>query len=378
MKGNIKLGILGGGQLGRMLLQSGFDFNLYTLILDPDPNAPCKDICHEFYVGSFADYEAVYAFGKRCDVVTIEIEHVNCDALAQLKEEGVKVYPDPEVVRSIQDKGWQKQFFTKHNIPTAEYLLLQSREDLAANVGFLPAFQKLRRLGYDGRGVVRLQDASQISKGFEAPSVLEKLVDYEKELAVICARNPSGEVRAFPVVELAFHPEHNLVDYLFSPATIPPAIAERAKAVALEVTEAFGHVGLLAVEMFLTRDGQVLVNEVAPRPHNSGHHTIEANYTSQFEQHLRAILDLPLGLTDSQSAAVMLNLLGEQGQDGEAVYEGLEKALRIPGVYIHLYGKKYTRGARKMGHLTVIAPTLQEARQRADEVKEVVKVKAAG
>lgn len=376
MKGNIKIGILGGGQLGRMLLQSGFDFNLYTLILDPDPHAPCKDICHEFYVGSFADYDTVFQFGKRCDVVTIEIEHVNCDALARLKEEGVKVYPDPEVVRTIQDKGLQKQFFTKHNIPTADYLLLQHREELEAHTDFLPAFQKLRRLGYDGRGVVRLQDASQTSNGFEAPSVLEKLVDYEKELAVICARNPSGEVRAFPVVELAFHPEHNLVDYLFSPADISPAIAELATAVALEVTEAFGHVGLLAVEMFLTRDGQVLVNEVAPRPHNSGHHTIEANCTSQFEQHLRAILDLPLGLPDIQSSAVMLNLLGEKGHDGEAIYEGLEQALRVPGVYIHLYGKKYTRGARKMGHITIIAPNIEEARQNAEQVKDVVRVKA--
>jgi 5-(carboxyamino)imidazole ribonucleotide synthase len=377
MKGNVKLGILGGGQLGRMLLQSGLDFNLYTLILDPDPDAPCKDLCHEFFVGSFADFDAVYAFGKRCDVVTIEIEHVNCDALARLKEEGVKVYPDPEAVRTIQDKGLQKQFYTKHNIPTADYLLLQNREELEANADYLPAFQKLRRLGYDGRGVKRLQDASQTGKGFEAPSVLEKMVDYEKEIAVICARNPSGEMVAYPVVELAFHPEHNLVDYLFSPAEISPSIGERATEVALQVTEAFGHVGLLAVEMFLTRDGQVLVNEVAPRPHNSGHHTIEANYTSQFEQHLRAILDLPLGLTDLlPGGAVMLNLLGEKGYEGEAIYEGVEEALRVPGVYIHLYGKKYTRGARKMGHLTVIAPSIKEARQRAGQVKEVVKVKA--
>jgi 5-(carboxyamino)imidazole ribonucleotide synthase len=376
MIGNIKLGILGGGQLGRMLLQSGLDFNLHTLILDPDPHAPCKDICHEFFVGSFADFDTVYAFGKRCDVLTIEIEHVNCDALARLKEEGVKVYPDPEAVRTIQDKGLQKQFFTKNNIPTADYLLLQNAEELGQQVSFLPAFQKLRRLGYDGRGVVRIQDASQVDKGFEAPSVLEKLIDYEKELAVICARNPNGEVVAFPVVELAFHPEHNLVDYLFSPADISKEVAEQATQVARQVTEAFAHVGLLAVEMFLTRDGQVLVNEVAPRPHNSGHHTIEANYTSQFEQHLRAILNLPLGATGLHGGAVMLNLLGEKGYEGEARYEGVEDALRVPGVYIHLYGKKYTRGARKMGHLTVVAPTIAEARQSAEKIKDTVKVKA--
>lgn len=376
MKGNVKLGILGGGQLGRMLLQSGLDFNLHTLILDPDPNAPCKDICHEFFIGSFADFDTVYAFGKQCDVLTIEIEHVNCDALAKLQEEGVKVYPGPEAVRTIQDKGLQKQFFTRNNIPTADYLLLQNTEELEQQVSFLPAFQKLRRLGYDGRGVVRLQDASQMNRGFEAPSVLEKLIDYEKELAVICARNPSGELAAFPVVELAFHPEHNLVDYLFSPANISPEVAERATQVARQVTEAFGHVGLLAVEMFLTKDGRVLVNEVAPRPHNSGHHTIEANYTSQFEQHLRAILNLPLGATGLHGGAVMLNLLGEKGSEGEAVYEGVEEALQVPGVYIHLYGKKYTRGARKMGHLTVVAPTIEEARQSAEKIKDTVKVKA--
>lgn len=376
MKGDIKLGILGGGQLGRMLLQAGLDFNLYTLVLDPDPNAPCKDFCHEFFVGSFADFDTVYQFGRKCDTLTIEIEHVNCDALAQLQQEGVQVYPDPAVIRIIQDKGLQKQFFIEHNIPTSDFVLLENREELKQQIRFLPAFQKLRRLGYDGRGVIRLQDASQLSKSFEAPSVLEKLVEYEKELAVICARSPSGEVAAFPVVELAFHPEHNLVDYLFAPAAVSPEIAQRATQVALQVTEAFKHVGLLAVELFLTQGGQVLVNEVAPRPHNSGHHTIEANYTSQFEQHLRAILDLPLGATDLQSAAVMLNLLGESGYEGEAVYEGVEEALRIPGVYIHLYGKRYTRGARKMGHLTVIADTLEKARDHATQIKNLVKIKA--
>jgi len=376
MKGETRLGILGGGQLGRMLLQAGIDLNLYTLILDPDPDAPCKHLCHEFYQGSFADFETVYQFGKKCDVLTIEIEHVNVDALFKLQAEGVQVYPQPEAIRVIQDKGLQKLFYREKNIPTADFLLVQNRSEVIDNAAFLPAFQKLRKSGYDGRGVVRLASAEDIPKGFEAPSVLEKYVDYEKELAVICARNARGQVACFPAVELSFHPEHNLVDYLFSPAAISPAVEQAAQELAQKVTEAFKLVGLLAVEMFLTRDGKLLVNEVAPRPHNSGHHTYKANYTSQFEQHLRAILDLPLGNTGWHSAAVMLNLLGEAGFSGEAVYEGADVALAEPGVTLHLYGKKYTRPFRKMGHLTVTAATVNEARAKADHLKNTVKVKA--
>lgn len=376
MKGETRLGILGGGQLGRMLLQAGIDLNLYTLILDPDADAPCKHLCHEFYQGSFADYEAVLDFGRKCDVLTIEIEHVNVAALQQLQQEGVKIYPNPEAIGIIQDKGLQKQFFKNNDIPTADFILVANQAEVKEQVAFLPAFQKLRRSGYDGRGVVRLANNEAIAKGFDAPSVLEKYVDFEKEIAVICARNVSGEVSCFPVVELQFHPEHNLVDYLFSPANISAEIEQAAQELAQKVIQAFDIVGLLAVEMFLTRDGQILVNEVAPRPHNSGHHTFKANYTSQFEQHLRAILDLPLGNTHLHSAAVMLNLLGEAGFSGEARYEGTDEALAIPGVSIHLYGKKFTRPFRKMGHLTVTANTVTEAREKADHVKHIVKIKA--
>ncbi|MFD2245798.1 5-(carboxyamino)imidazole ribonucleotide synthase [Pontibacter ruber] len=376
MKGEVKLGILGGGQLGRMLIQAGLDFNIYTLVLDPDENAPCKDVCNEFYVGSFRDFDTVYEFGKNCDILTIEIEHVNADALEKLEQEGVKVYPDAKTVRTIQDKGLQKEFYKKHSIPTADFRILKDAEELAANTDFLPAFQKLRREGYDGRGVTRLQSDSDISKGFTEPSVLEKLVDFEKEISVIVARNASGQVMAFPVVELSFHPEHNLVDLLFAPANVAYKLQRHAIEIATRVIESFNMVGILAVEMFLTRDGQILVNEVAPRPHNSGHHTIKANYTSQYEQHLRAILDLPLGSTEIQSAAVMLNLLGEPGYDGEAKYEGLQEALAVPGVYIHLYGKKYTRPARKMGHITVLGQSIEEAQQRAEQIRNVIKVKA--
>ena len=374
MKGEVRLGILGGGQLGRMLMQAGLDFNLYTLVLDPDENAPCKDICNEFYVGSFRDFDTVYEFGKNCDIVTIEIEHVNADALAKLEQEGVKVYPDALTVRTIQDKGLQKEFYKKHNIPTSDFLILKDKAELEDNLHFLPAFQKLRREGYDGRGVKRLGGVADTLDAFEEPSVLEKLVNFEKEISVIVARNESGEVTAFPVVELSFHPEHNLVDSLFAPANVPYKLQRHAIEIATRVIESFGMVGILAVEMFLTKDGQILVNEVAPRPHNSGHHTIKANYTSQYEQHLRAILNLPLGSTEIQSAAVMLNLLGEPGYDGEAKYEGLQEALAVPGVYIHLYGKKYTRPARKMGHITVLGKDVEEARQRAEQIRNVIKV----
>lgn len=362
--------------MGRMLLQAGLDFNIYTLVLDPDENAPCKSICNEFFVGSFRDFDTVYEFGRKCDILTIEIEHVNADALEQLEQEGVKVYPDAATVRTIQDKGLQKEFYRKHSIPTSDFILVREKAEIQENLGFLPAFQKLRREGYDGRGVTRLASAADLEKAFAEPSVLEKLVDFEKEISVIVARNASGEVTAFPVVELSFLPEHNLVDSLFAPANVPYKLQRLAVEIATRVIEAFGMVGLLAVEMFLTKDGQILVNEVAPRPHNSGHHTIKANYTSQYEQHLRAILNLPLGATDIQSAAVMLNLLGEPGYDGEAAYEGLQEALAVPGVYIHLYGKKYTRPARKMGHITVLGQHIEEAQQRAESIRNVIKVKA--
>ena len=374
MIGNIKLGILGGGQLGRMLIQAGLDFNLYTLVLDPDPDAPCKPICNEFYHGSFADFKTVYNFGKKCDVLTIEIEHVNCDALAQLKAEGVTVYPDPEVIRTIQDKGLQKAFYQKNNLPTADFRLVHHHEELADHEEFLPAFQKLRTLGYDGKGVQRISGKADFGKAFEAPSVLEKLVDYEKEIAVICARNASGEVSVFPATELVFHPEFNLVDYLRAPASISEELQQTVAELARKVLEAFNMVGLLAVEMFLTKTGEVLINEVAPRPHNSGHHTMKANYTSQFEQHLRAILNLPLGDTKQHSAAVMVNLLGEAGAVGDAKYEGLTEALQIPGVFVHLYGKKFTKPARKMGHMTVLAATTAEAHEKAEQARKYLKI----
>jgi 5-(carboxyamino)imidazole ribonucleotide synthase len=371
---NCKLGILGGGQLGRMLLQAGLDFNLYTLVLDPDEHAPCRYLCEEFVHGDFKDYETVLAFGKRCDVLTIEIEHVNVEALFELEAAGVKVYPKPASIKTIQDKGLQKEFFAQNTVPSAAFRLLQNKQELAANQDFLPAFQKLRKGGYDGNGVVRISSMADEAKAFEGATVLEKLVNFDKEISVICARNTHGQVKAFPVVEQVMHPAHNLVDYLLAPAQISYKLQRMAIEIATHVTTALDMVGLLAVEMFVTPDGQILVNEVAPRPHNSGHHTMKANATSQFEQHLRAILGLPLGDTEPHCPAVLVNVLGEAGFSGEAVYEGLEQVLQEPGVYLHLYGKKFTRPYRKMGHLTVLAPTVEEVKQKADTIKNRLKI----
>jgi 5-(carboxyamino)imidazole ribonucleotide synthase len=371
---NFIVGILGGGQLGRMLIQEAVNFNLDTAVLDPDTNAPCKSLCSEFTAGSLSDFDTVYNFGKNKDVVTIEFEHVNADALQRLHDEGVKVYPQPQVIRIVQDKGLQKQFYREHSIPTAPFVLVDSKADLEQHRSFFPCFQKLRRSGYDGRGVIRVDSADAVSNAFDAPSVLEKYIDFEKEIAVIVARNASGQVEHFPPVELEFSREANLVEYLFSPAQLTTRVQEEAIAIARKVAEKIGIVGILAVEMFLTRDGEVLVNEIAPRPHNSGHHTIEGNVTSQYQQHLRAILNLPLGDTSIKMPSVMVNLLGEKGFEGMAKYEGLEAALAIGGVNIHLYGKKTTKPFRKMGHVTVTDESLESARKKAVRVKELLKV----
>ncbi|WP_345268521.1 5-(carboxyamino)imidazole ribonucleotide synthase [Nibrella viscosa] len=368
------IGILGGGQLGLMLLQAAIDWNLRIHIIDPDAEAPCRHLATSFRQGSLTDYDTVYQFGQSVDVLTIEIEKVNVDALEALEREGKKVYPQPAVIRTIQDKGLQKQFFRNHNLPTADFILTDNREDVARYTEFLPAFHKLGRDGYDGRGVQRIASADDVGKAFDAPGVLEKAVDFAKELAVIVGRNEQGELMTFPTVEMVFHPEHNLVEYLFAPAEINEAIDRQAQDIARRTAEAFGIVGLLAVEMFLTKDGEVLVNEVAPRPHNSGHHTIRANVTSQYEQHWRAILNLPLGDTTAYQPAAMVNLLGAPGHTGPARYEGFEQILSMPGVFPFLYGKAVTKPFRKMGHVTVMDTDLERLRQKVAEVKQRVRV----
>jgi 5-(carboxyamino)imidazole ribonucleotide synthase len=372
--GNFKLGVLGGGQLGRMLIQETINYNVHTCILDPDRNAPCRDIANEFTAGSLKDFDTVYSFGKNVDVLTIEIEHVNVDAMEKLEKEGVKVFPQPAVLRIIQDKGLQKEFYRANSIPTADYFLVENKSEITKYSSHFPFFNKLRKGGYDGKGVVKLDDPNNLSSAFDEPGVLEKLVDFEKEISVIVARNEKGEIAVFPVVELEFNPEANLVEFLFSPAKIAGHIEEQAYEIAYKVAEKMGVVGLLAVEMFVTKDGKVLVNEVAPRPHNSGHQTIEGNKTSQYEQHLRAILNLPLGSTKIIMPSVMINLLGEKGFEGDAKYEGLNEVMAMEGVNIHLYGKKTTKPFRKMGHVTVIDESLEKAKQKALVVKEKLKV----
>jgi len=375
--GNFKLGILGGGQLGRMLIQDCINFNITTCVLDPDANAPCKNICNEFVNGSLTDFDTVYNFGKKSDVLTIEIEHVNVEALEKLEAEGLKVFPQPAVLKIIQDKGLQKQFYKKNNIPTAEFFLIKDKEELSGYSNEFPFMQKLRKGGYDGKGVTRLDSINESSKAFTEPSVLEKLIDFEKEISVIVARNEKGEVKCFPVVELDFNREANLVEYLFTPPDISKEVELNAIEIAINVAEKLKIVGILAVEMFVTKDQKVLVNEIAPRPHNSGHHTIEANITSQYEQHLRAILNLPLGSTELIIPAVMLNLLGEKGFEGNAEYENLSEVLKMEGVKIHLYGKKTTKPFRKMGHVTVLDKHIDQAKIKARLVKDLLKVKAS-
>lgn len=371
-----RLGILGGGQLGRMFIQEAVNYNLAVHVLDPDPYAPCRDWATSFTQGSFADYDTVIAFGEDMDVLTIEIEHVNVGALRELEKRGVHVYPQPDVLEVVQDKGLQKQFYRDRHIPTAPFELVESAADIRNHLDQFPWMQKLRKGGYDGKGVTPLRTESDLRSAFDAPSVLEKWVDLDKEISVIVARGESAEVTTFPSVELAFNPEANLVEFLFSPAVLTSEQEEEAQRLARKLADSLGIVGILAVEMFLTRSGEILVNEIAPRPHNSGHQSIEGNYTSQYEQHLRAIVGLPLGNTALVHPSVMVNLLGEKGHTGDATIEGWEAMASEKGVYLHLYGKRTTKPFRKMGHVTVLNPDLEEAKRLARLVKETVKIKA--
>jgi len=372
--GELQLGILGGGQLGRMFIQEAINYNVNVHILDPDKNAPCRKLCNQFTCGSLSDYDTVYNFGKELDMITIEIEKVNVDALEALEEEGVIVYPQSRVIRLIQDKGLQKQFFKQNDIPTSAFQFISNKDGLAnANLA-IPYVQKLRKDGYDGKGVKMIRTVDDLQNAFEEPSIIEEIVDFEKEIAVIVARNERGEVKTFPMVEMEFNPEANLVEFLISPSTYSFEIQQQAEELAKKIANDLQIVGLLAVEMFLTKDGKILVNELAPRPHNSGHQTIEGNYTSQFAQHMRAIFNLPLGNTDAIANAVMINLLGEAGYEGLAKYEGVEEVLAMDGVYVHLYGKKLTKPFRKMGHVCIVNADRELAISNARKVQEILKV----
>ena len=358
-----KIGLLGGGQLGRMLLQAAIDLDFEISCLDPDAEAPCHLMAKHFVQGSFQDFNTVYSFGQSHDVISIEIEHVNIDALERLENEGKLVYPQPHILKMIQDKRLQKQFFKDHGFPTADFVLIDSAEEIRDHISFLPAFNKLGKGGYDGRGVQLIKSESDISLGFNEPGLLEKAVHFSKELAVIVVRNAKGEIATFPAVEMVFHPVHNLVEFLVSPADIPSNIEKNAAKIAVDLIAKLEMVGVLAVEMFLTPEGEILINEIAPRPHNSGHWSIEGSVTSQFEQHLRAVLDLPLGETKMTARwAVMANILVTENSDLYRPY--LHLFARDPELKIHNYGKE-VRPGRKVGHATVVGDDLVDLRSRA-------------
>ncbi len=375
---NFKLGILGGGQLGKMLMNDTRKFDIYTCVLDPSSEAPCRIGSNEFFKGDLMDYDTVFNFGKKVDVLTIEIENVNVKALEALEKEGVKVYPSSKTLRTIQNKATQKLFYRDHDIPTAEFSRFAYTSEIMETINHgglkFPFVWKSTQFGYDGFGVNIINTKEDLSGLPNVECITENLIPFINELAVIVARNANGEVKIYPAVEMEFHPEANQVEFVICPARIDESVAKKAQKVALKVSEAFKHVGLLAVEMFQTQDDQILVNEVAPRPHNSGHHTIESSYTSQFEQHLRAILNLPLGKTDLKVGGIMVNLVGAEGFSGDVVYENIQSIMGLEGVTPHIYGKKKTRPFRKMGHVTIVNKDIDEAHRIAEKVKKTIMV----
>ena len=375
---DFKLGVLGGGQLGRMLIAETQKFDIYTSVLDASNEAPCVEICNEFHQGNLLDFETVYNFGKQVDLLTIEIENVNIDALDRLEKEGLAIYPTPKSIRIIQNKATQKNFYKDNNVPTAPYshyaYLEELKHSFQNDIIELPFIWKAARFGYDGTGVKIVRTFEDIENLPQGECIVEKLIPFKNELAVIVARNSKGEVTSYPVVEMEFHPEANQVEYVICPARIDDNIAKKAREIALKVADAFDFVGLLAVEMFQTEEDEILVNEVAPRTHNSGHYSIEASYTNQFEQHLRSILNLPLGNTDNKVAGIMVNLVGAEGHTGDVVYENIDKILQINGVTPHIYGKKITKPFRKMGHVTIVNKDINKARKVAQQVKKLIKV----
>jgi 5-(carboxyamino)imidazole ribonucleotide synthase len=357
-----------------MLLAETQKFDIYTCILDASNEAPCAQICNEFHQGSLMDFDTVYNFGKKMDLLTIEIEHVNIEALLKLEKEGLAIYPQPSILQIIQHKGKQKDFFKENNIPTALHKRFSSLAALKKEALSFPFVWKSAQFGYDGTGVKIVRNEGDLNLLTDNESITEALIPFKNELAVIVARNKNREIKTYPVVEMEFHPEANQVEYVICPARISEEVAAKAIKIALKVAEAFEHIGLLAVELFQTEDDEILVNEVAPRTHNSGHYSIEASYTNQFEQHLRSILNLPLGNTDSKVAGIMVNLVGEEGFSGDVIYQNIEKILKMKGVTPHIYGKKQTRPFRKMGHVTIVNNNLTEARNIAEEVKNTIRV----
>ena len=374
-KSDFTLGILGGGQLGKMLLQVTSRLSIKTNVLDPSNDSPCKEICSEFTKGQLMDFDAVYNFGKNCDLVTYEIEHINVDALEKLEKEGVKVFPNSSTLRIIQDKSIQKQFFIDNNIPTAKFKYYNSLKDLKVEKLKFPCVWKKTKFGYDGYGVKILKSKKDLNNLPETQFIIEEMIPFKKELATTVIRNQNGDIEIFPIVEMMFNEISNQVEFVVCPAQVSDELKAKAEKVALKVSKTFKQVGLLAVEMFLTHDNTILVNEVAPRPHNSAHYSIEACINSQFDQHINAILNLPLGCSKSNNYAIMANLVGGIGYNGDVIYEGINEAMNFDNVKIHIYGKKETKPNRKMGHITVIDTDLKSGLQIAKTIKNLIQIK---
>jgi 5-(carboxyamino)imidazole ribonucleotide synthase len=369
-----KVGILGGGQLGRMLLQQAVNYPVETFVLEQEPDCPAAHLCHHFKTGNILDYNTVLEFGRPLDAITIEIEAVNIDALEQLEKEGVQVYPKPAALRILQSKILQKEFYQKHQIPTTDFVTTRNKQDLDQYRKFLPAVHKISSGGYDGKGVTLLKTEADLSKGFDAPAVLEKMADIHQEIALLAAVFPNGETVLYPPVEMVFDPDLNLLDYQLCPARLGEPFLYKAEAIALSLVKNLESPGIFAVEMFVTRQGEILVNETAPRVHNSGHHTIEASYSSQFDMLWRMLLDLPPGNTKSILPSVMINIIGSGVVSGPAVYLGLDQILKIDNAYIHLYGKKISKPGRKMGHITMISSDTEELIFKAHRIRQMLKV----
>ncbi len=370
----MKVGILGGGQLGRMLLQAAANYTVDTYVLENDAQCPAAHLCHHFTKGDITDFDTVYQFGKGLDALTIEIESVNVDALEELESEGVRVYPKPSAIRIIKNKITQKEFYKKHEVPSSDFVVTHNLTDLQKHLDFLPAVHKIGQGGYDGKGVQVLETEKDISKGFDAPAVLEKKVKIKKEIAIIVAMGDNGETVVFPPAEMIFDPVWNLLDYQLSPAQLPENILWKAEGIAVKVVKELKSPGLFAIELFVDKHDEVLVNEAAPRVHNSGHHTIEANYSSQYDMLWRIMLQLPLGNTDPILPSAIVNILGADGYTGPAKYEGLHEVLQMDNVFVHLYGKKETKPGRKMGHVTILHKDYSDLTYKANKIKHLLKV----
>ena len=372
----MKLGILGGGQLGRMLLQAAANYDAVTYVLENDANCPAAHFCHHFTLGNIQDFDAVYNFGKGLDAITIEIEAVNVDALEKLEAEGVKVYPTPSAIRIIKNKILQKQFYKENEIPSASFVITENKSDLLNHISFLPAVHKMAEGGYDGKGVQVIGSEKEIELGFNVPSVLEQKIKIAKEIALIVGMNALGETIIYPPAEMIFDPVYNLLDYQLSPAKLEEKVLRKAQAIARKVVQGLKSPGLFAIELFIDGNEDVWVNETAPRVHNSGHHTIEANYSSQYDMLLRILLGYPLGNTDAILPSAIVNIIGSEGYNGEVHYEGLEEVLKMDNVFVHIYGKKQTKPGRKMGHVTIISKDYQDLTHKANKIKHTLKAVA--